>query len=241
MSLTEEKTIIKWELWLYNSAIAISQTDKNSLCPQHFILLCPITIIINQRKVCGNWSCKIFYDVIRNFGFTHPKYFVKCPNKNMEKTLESLMPWTDLQFRHSRNCFVQLFWPKYSSIFKFFQPEDREGCGEHQKVSFQVKILIIISLAWQPDESENRDSHSSGWHRLRQGDTLSQVFPPNRALQTTWGGNGQCYVSFTKQNKRYLFIKTAPLFAPTFVWMSSVNCCDPRKYKKSSERDIATF
>ena len=112
-----KKTIIKRELWLYNSAFAISsQTDQNSLCPQHFILLWPITIIINQRKVWRNWSCKIFYDVIRNFGFTRPKYFAKCANKKLEKTLESLMPGTQLQFGHSRIVDRKMFCSNSSDL-----------------------------------------------------------------------------------------------------------------------------
>ena len=99
------------------------------------------------------------------------------------------------------------------------------------------------SEAWQPDESENRDSHSSPADRERGRVTESPKYFL-LAQDSRPHGAEMAYVMFPSPNKINLILPSkllhsTPLFAPTFVWMSSVNCCDPRKYKKSSDRDIA--
>ena len=54
------------------------------------------------------------------------------------------------------------------------------------------------SEAWQPDESENRDSHSSPADRERGRVTESpKYFLLAQDSRPHGGGNGLCYVSFT--------------------------------------------
>ena len=142
------------------------------------------------------------------------------------------MPWTDLQFRHSRIVDRKLFCSTLLTqisfnIFQFYPTH----AGHHQ-VSFKVKDMTWIIEQVKPGSqmSQKTEIHIPLWltQSEAESDTVSQVFPPSRGPQTTWGGNGLCYVSFTlpSPNKINVIFSSkqlhcTALFAPTFVWVSS--------------------